>query len=69
MEVLVPEGARTESGAWVNTAYNLGVAWAAGPGGPGRPHRSGLRVRGYAGCSAAARGPGTDRTTAQGKGS
>jgi predicted MFS family arabinose efflux permease len=26
VEELVPEGARTEGGAWVNTAYNLGVS-------------------------------------------
>lgn len=30
---LVPEGSRTEAGAWVNTAYNLGAAMGAAIGG------------------------------------
>lgn len=30
VEELVPEGARTEGGAWVNTAYNLGAAGGSG---------------------------------------
>ncbi|WP_441249164.1 MFS transporter [Kitasatospora sp. McL0602] len=30
---LVPEGSRTEAGAWVNTAYNLGAALGAAAGG------------------------------------
>ena len=33
VEVLVPEGSRTEAGAWVNTAYNLGAALGAAVGG------------------------------------
>lgn len=33
VEVLVPEGSRTEAGAWVNTAYNLGAALGAAAGG------------------------------------
>lgn len=33
VEELVPEGARTEAGAWVNTAYNLGAAFGAAAGG------------------------------------
>ncbi|WP_405016499.1 MFS transporter [Kitasatospora sp. NBC_00070] len=33
VEELVPEGARTEAGAWVNTAYNLGAALGAAAGG------------------------------------
>ncbi|MFE7314353.1 MFS transporter [Streptomyces sp. NPDC057555] len=30
---LVPEGARTEAGAWINTAYNLGAALGTAAGG------------------------------------
>jgi predicted MFS family arabinose efflux permease len=30
---LVPEGSRTEAGAWINTAYNLGAATGAAVGG------------------------------------
>ncbi|KQV16545.1 MULTISPECIES: MFS transporter [unclassified Kitasatospora] len=33
VEELVPEGSRTEAGAWVNTAYNLGAALGAAAGG------------------------------------
>ncbi|MBB4950651.1 putative MFS family arabinose efflux permease [Kitasatospora gansuensis] len=33
VEELVPEGSRTEAGAWVNTAYNLGSAFGAAAGG------------------------------------
>jgi predicted MFS family arabinose efflux permease len=33
VEHLVPAGSRTEAGAWINTAYNLGVATGAAGGG------------------------------------
>jgi predicted MFS family arabinose efflux permease len=33
VEVLVPSGSRTEAGAWVNTAYNLGAAAGTSVGG------------------------------------
>ncbi|MDH6139228.1 putative MFS family arabinose efflux permease [Kitasatospora sp. GP30] len=33
VELLVPSGSRTEAGAWVNTAYNLGAAAGASLGG------------------------------------
>ncbi|GAA3369431.1 MFS transporter [Streptomyces sannanensis] len=33
VDVLVPEDSRTEAGAWLNTAYNLGWAMGAGAGG------------------------------------
>ncbi|BDM74462.1 hypothetical protein HEK616_79490 (plasmid) [Streptomyces nigrescens] len=33
VDALVPEGSRTEAGAWLNTAYNLGAALGAAVGG------------------------------------
>ncbi|MER5639043.1 MFS transporter [Kitasatospora sp. NPDC002227] len=33
VDARVPEGSRTEAGAWINTAYNLGAAFGAAVGG------------------------------------
>jgi predicted MFS family arabinose efflux permease len=33
VDILIPEGSRTESGAWINTAYNLGAALGSGGAG------------------------------------
>ncbi len=43
VDPLVPEGSRTEAGAWINTAYNLGVATGTALGGV-LVDRSGPRV-------------------------